>query len=334
MQVLMADQYKSLRTLKLRTCVKQTEIFRKDVGRLSLETLEVASWCRYQKVAGLTSAEMLLQSLQTLKSLRLGFENALAKSYARWDSMAPLQPNLGQITADFVSVLRDRTGERHTAVRLKELSLCGMDLTLLAPEISPIDFNFGGLTSLRLESCSNLPQALPKLRPQRQRPNANVGGLSNLCTFSVRIENGDDNTMRAIKAFLMITKPLKTLHFLFEGRTVESITPDVLERHGTSLDSLVWDTRLGPRCDIQSYEEPEQWSIDCFAIKRYCVNLKALGVSFPWEDADLDRGRPIISRVCSLLIAMVTRLIVTVDAAAISPERSRDLEYKKHAKFR
>ena len=333
MQVLMADQHNSLRTLKLRTCFRHPEILRKAFGRLSLETLEVASWCRYQKAASQTSAEMLFKSLQTLKSLRLGFENALAKRYARWDSMAPLQPDLGQSTADFVSVLKDRTSEWPATFRLEELSLCGMDLTPLAPEVSPIDFNFGGLTSLKLESCLNLPQALPKLRPQRKRHNTSVGGLSNLCILSVRIENGDDNTMRAIKAFLMETKPLKTLQFLFEGRSVESMTRDVLERHGTSLESLVWDTRLGPRGDIESHVEPEQWSIDCSIIKRYCVNLKALGVSFAWEDANLERGRPVFSRVYSLPIAMGARLTVTVDAAAISPERTRGLKYQKHAYF-
>ena len=302
MQLLVADQHKSLRNLKFGKCMEDREIFSIDVGGLSLEGLEMASLARRQRedspMANHAAAEMLLQSLQTLKRLRLGFENALGTYYAHASNTGDsfMGPYFGQRTADFLSVVKDRinsTGVLPTAIRLQELCLCGMDLDRLAPEVCPMDFNFDGLSSLRLDSCLNLPQALPMLVSQtQQRLHANVGGLSNLRSFSVRVEEGDNRTMRAIKDFLMITKPLKTLHFLYEGDHLESITQDVLERHGTSLESLVWDTRPGPRSLMEFYDETEQWSIDCSTIKRYCVNLKALGLSFAWDNAPLHKGRP------------------------------------------
>lgn len=315
-------------------------MFKKDVGPVSLETLEVASLASHRKnadrMANHTSAEMLLQSLQTLKRLRFGFENTLAKRYARWDSMVPPQPDFGQRTADFVSVLNDcmnSTDMLPTAIRLEELSLCGMDLNLLAPEVSPVDLNLGGLTSLRLESCFNLPQALPKLRSQGERLNANVGNLSSLRNFSVRVEDGDNSTLRGIKDFLMITKPLKTLYFLFEGKHLEHIAQDVLERHGSSLDSLVWETRSGPRYGIEYDESSEYWSTDCSVIQRYCVNLKALGLSFAWEDGPLQRGRPTTGPVSSSPVATVAVLIVTVDAPTISAEGTGGLKSKEYAEL-
>lgn len=298
LQLLLANQHKSLRTLTLRTCPYQGETFRNEVNHVSLETLEVASWGRHRNAMNYASAEMLFQSLQTLKRLRLGFENTLAKIYADGSRGRLLGPTFGQSTAHLLSVVKfvkdNVVGSlaRPTALRLEELSLCGMDLNQLAPGVSPINFNFGGLTSLRLESCLNLPQALPQLRSQGERLNANARGLSNLRSFSVRVEDGDNNTMRAIKDFLMIIRPLKTLHFLFEGKDAESITKEVLERHGTSLESLVWDTRSGPRCQIESNESSE-WGTDCSTINRCCVNLKALGLSFDWEIGPLlSRGRP------------------------------------------
>ena len=307
MQLLVADQHKSLRNLKFGKCMEDREIFSIDVGGLSLERLEMASLAHRQRednpMANHVAAEMLLQSLQTLRRLRLGFENALAKCYARSYNTGDIfmRPYFGQRTADYLSVVKDRintTGLLPEAMQLEELSLCGMDLNCLAPEVCPVVLNLGGLTSLRLESCLNLPQALPMLVSQTEKLNANAGGLFNLRSFSVRVEKGDNNsTMRAIKDLLMIIKPLKTLHFLCEGTHLESITQDVLERHGPSLDNLVWDTRPGPTCHVELYEVPAQWSIDCSTIKRYCVNLKALGLSLAWEEAPLHKGRPTIGPV-------------------------------------
>ena len=141
MLLLEAHQYKSLRTLSLRTCVDH-EKPKKDVGPMALETLEVASLACHQKkldrMVNHTSARLLLQSLQTLKRLRLGFEDTLAKRCARWDPMVAPGPDFGRRTAEFVLLIH-RINDTHMlpkAIRLEELSLCGMDLYYLRPEVS------------------------------------------------------------------------------------------------------------------------------------------------------------------------------------------------------
>ena len=151
---------------------------------------------------------------------------------------------------------------------------------------SPPMIQLDHLRSLQLHSCPDLGIAL--LRRGREQQNYKYYpplGLQ-LIELSIRHENTSPKFESILQDFLCSLGGLQTLHVLLQGSFSSHYLDPILAVHGTSLRSLVWDERQGPRLKLDVgtmalYDSTRRGHLR--TISRNCPKLRALGIALDWS---------------------------------------------------
>ena len=146
------------------------------------------------------------------------------------------------------------------------------------------------LTSLCLESCFNLGQSLSALCSRRS-PNA-PPLLPRLRSFKLRQESVDAVLRESLEAFLLATDGIVHLSVLLEG-WIQFLPPDCLVHHGSTLRTLVWDGRHGPRTrldELTNQASLRMMSRSLELICKSCPKLVELGLAV---EALSDSNQPV-----------------------------------------
>lgn len=249
-----------------------------------LSTLSIAELGR----TGFWPAQLPIRNLQNLRHVVLGSESLVAMSYAlrgRVDVEESRRVRITDAFALYMNATAQALGESSTSVvRLESLSVIGLDLLpFVKGSIEPV-FDFNSLSVLILESCAGLEAAFPLLMGAGAGRRKARSGLR-LHSLAIRHEDTSDPFAAAFETFLLSLKPLARLHVLLEGLYLVSIGLDkVLQVHGKSLRSLVWEERSEPRIglDETTYVPYDHQNLKLVA--KHCPGLKALGISLAWDD--------------------------------------------------
>lgn len=190
-------------------------------------------------------------------------------------------------TLHFCETLAERADPADISVpilKLESLKVIGWDLRpLVNGSYRPIT-DFNSLTSLILESCCGLYDALTMLTEVSN--GRTVSRLPNLQSLSIRNEHDEHRDFpRTLDYFLRSLSPLRTLHLLNSGAYIVRTSKHFLEIHGATLRTLVYDERLGQRHDLA-----DDRLVDLrdggrlTTIVKHCPNLVELGISLRWND--------------------------------------------------
>ena len=161
---------------------------------------------------------------------------------------------------------------------LESLGLCGLDVGTVVAGALGLEIDFAGLTALRLESCSGLNGVLADIvgrDTQRATP-------LRLTSFVLRHERANEAFTQHLTAFLTSFAGLRHLVLLVEGHPRAMCKAPILETHGKTLQTLVWDERKGPRLDTRSDTALVPNDNSLHGISQHCPNLTALGLSIKW----------------------------------------------------
>ena len=286
LSIVAKHQEASINTLSIRRFNGDCEI--KDLEHFAaggLSTLRIAELGR----GSLSPTELLIRNFSSLRHVVLGSESLIAKPYAldgRVDDEEDRRAQLTDVFAHFVNAIAPAlSGTSTSVVRFESLSLIGLDLfAFVKGSIEPV-FDFSSLSVLILESCAGLEAAFPLLMGAGAGRRKAKSGLR-LHSLTIRHEDTSDIFSPELEAFLLSLKPLACLHVLLEGTCQVTIELDkVLQVHGKSLRSLIWEERSGPRIGLEdetTYVPEDHQNLKLVA--KHCPGLKALGIALNWDD--------------------------------------------------
>ena len=192
-------------------------------------------------------------------------------------------------TLSFCKELGERANPAGVSVpvlKLESLKIIGLDLwPFVNGSFRPLT-DFSTLTSLILESCCGLFNALPMLTVVSG--GKTVSRLPNLQSLTIRNEDDDHpDLLRTLDYFLRSLSPLRTLHLLLSGDYDMRASKEFLKVHGATLRSLVLDERLGRRYDLVDDRLVDLRDAGRLTtIVKYCPNLVELGISVRWSNGD------------------------------------------------
>ncbi len=183
--------------------------------------------------------------------------------------------------------------------QLRELSLCGLDLTSLRPASIQQALFLCQLERLSLESCPGTAELLESIAgtfhwstyapdaPQSPRI------IPSLKHFLLRHENPTNALKDAVIRFLTSFTGLRGLSLLFENAAILERPSTLIAEHGPTLHTLVLESRLQPRehlsldtsrpFGVGGYSS-DLWVDTIDDISRLCPKLESLGMGFPWND--------------------------------------------------
>ncbi|ETI19738.1 hypothetical protein G647_08751 [Cladophialophora carrionii CBS 160.54] len=230
---------------------------------------------------------------KTLQSLCLGQEMQLIERYQQ--SRLGLYNQIPQPSEIFFT----SAYALDSFPQLRELSLSGLDVSLLRPASIPQALFFCRLERLVLESCPGSIELLESIAstfhwattaPEApQTPQA----TPSLKHFLFRHENPTTALKDATVRFLTSFTGLRTLSLLFENAAVLERPSTFIAEHGPTLETLVFESRIQPRehlsldtsrpFGVGGYSH-ELWEESINDIARLCPNLVELGMGFPWTD--------------------------------------------------
>ena len=241
-----------------------------------------------------TTARLVYKNRKTLQHLGIGLESRILEGFYN-DGLNVEEKNISD-SETFTVALRefDEDAESQAPMlQLQSLKMIGLDLRLMLYGHSLLDgestmrpiIDLQHLNSLSLESCLYLGTLLPLLA-QTSSDGDSVNNLPNLRSLTIRSERTHRLRSRSLASFLCALSPLKTLRILFSGGGVLPKLSDILLIHGATLETLVWEDRLGQREDLESDRLPldEECDIEDRAsdIAEYCPNLVELGIAVEW----------------------------------------------------
>ena len=223
-----------------------------------------------------------MHNRKTLKHLHLGILSTIAR--------CPNQnrPNHGlptSFTEKAKRALPPSDPEMGT-LSLENLGLYGRDLGHVVGGAVGFQIDIKILTALRVESCSGLNEAFTVLVGN---DNSTLSALK-LTSFFLRHEEGSLTFAQNLTLFLTAFTGLKHLTLLIDGqRHVDAMgKASILEMHGETLLTLVWDERSGPRQRSKTSKDTAVFARfskndDLGLISQKCPNLTALGLCIRWE---------------------------------------------------
>ena len=276
----------SINTLKFREYNRNWESA--DLANLKMKTLTTLGMAELGIVDSLAT-ELLAKNLETLRHLRLGSELELAEQYAKGGYMHFDEEERFDLAHAFREILQTKVAAINepstVVVQLESLSLIGLHLRTFVDGLFAPEFDFNSLRMLTLESCCGLEEAFPLLLGPKDGTRKAKSALG-LHTLAIRHESTGLAFSRAFEKFLLSLKPLTHLHVLLESPSDYNIKlRKILQIHGKSLRSFLWDEKIGPRRDMA--EDNHVCSPDhenLATVARYCPGLKALGISLDWRD--------------------------------------------------
>lgn len=237
---------------------------------------------------------------QCLKHLCLGAEAATLKQYH--DPFSPREPPVNTNIQKLIDSIEKKYNEyelmraakdndedyqklmergilKNPWLRLDSCELNGLDASMLMnPNFALLDVK--NLTCLNLLNCSGLERAFAIISGQ-----GNLQGQSNLKlrSFGLRHKTFDTTFRPQLSNFIRSLSGLTNLAVLLE--TPEQPPDDlkfILEPHGKSLESLVWDERIAA-AEFQYFLTPSTPCSQIKDIKQCCPYLVELGIPMDWR---------------------------------------------------
>ena len=273
LRLLYERQEANLRTLSCTRFSLPDSIPKSVIGAiysLSVESMDIE--CCWE-------ATMILKNAATLNHLRLGFVSRIAHDFAlkrrpQYDQMSDL---FSETMDDFLSDVNPR----RVPLSLESLHLCGLNLGLVLQGKMALDIDFAKLTQLRLESCPELSSAFSILMDPARSSNFALGALKDLF---IRLEDPDAHISNSLESFLTSIHGLIHLRVLIDNALADQDLEPILEVHGKTLRTLVWDERSGRRTRLDASTSLLSTDLQRLqVVSQKCPSLTVLGIALDWE---------------------------------------------------
>lgn len=245
------------------------------------EDIELMQW----------TAWLLANNHKTLKRLCLGAEPSIVRWYYNEHDVG--RESIDTTVAWLVEQIMDsehiwEQDMERFSLSLEVCELKGMPLgRLIAPNF--FLFRVSTLTSLSLESCWDFQYAFRILATEKNERGQPLASDLRLQEFRLRYEEFDPEFRAELISFLCSIQGLKHLAILLETDYKAKSIKKVLEKHGGSLQSLVWDERRKrPVNFLPENKLPKHLPIGSFCarivdIATYCTQLRELGIPADWR---------------------------------------------------
>ncbi|KAL8707116.1 MAG: hypothetical protein Q9225_007822 [Loekoesia sp. 1 TL-2023] len=232
--------------------------------------------------------DIIVQHSDSLEHLCLGAEASAYKFYATSDQH--IHRNIDNILDEMLEHL-DEITEAHSETEgtdthllaLTMLEFKGINVSkLIKPGFHLQNWRY--LKSLTLESCYGLEQVFSFLVDEKNEQGLSLRSDLRLHSFHLRHESCSQQFKVQLLDFLSSISGLVDLSILLETNDQQQGFQKVLETHGRSLKTLVWDERTRMRDDYisqEGYKLPSYQQLD--SIAKYCPNLVELGVLLEWR---------------------------------------------------
>ena len=303
--------------------IYKTPTYKSTVDFSALTTLDAGDIDPY--FACFWPSKSLANSHKSLIHLKLGCERFLALSYLDKNDLMTASAAL-EFTQNLDNDIRDHLPARFqeysksklesslptSILTLESLHLVGIDCGYTPEMGEPTMLDIDNLTSLCLESCFNLGQSFPA--PSSLRSPDAPSLLPQLRSFRLRQESSDASFQDGLKAFLLALKGLVHLSILLKG-SGPFFPPDCfVGNHGSTLRTLVWDQRLGPRERLDASTNtatPSMMSRFLIKIVKKCPNLRELGLAvnaLTNEEHSVSQLSPFSQKIKAYLFGSLTRI--------------------------
>ena len=235
-----------------------------------LQSLVITDLNIDQKCEG--PSRLIMQNRTTLKHLVLGILSTIAR--------CPIQdrPN-HKLPISFTEMAKETSPSSDLEMEilsLESLALIGLNLEDIVgggPFGLGIDINI--LTALEVKSCSGLNEAFTFLVGRH-------AAAFKLKSFFLRHEEESPAFAQNLTDFLTSFTGLKHLWLLIEGQSRALNKGPILEMHGKTLRTLVWDERKRPRKGTNKDTALFLRNNGLGLISRKCPGLTALGLCMQW----------------------------------------------------
>ncbi|KAL8828374.1 MAG: hypothetical protein Q9170_006625 [Blastenia crenularia] len=228
------------------------------------------------------TADLVIDNQASLRHLCLGAEPTGLRRYhiggEQWQD--DIDSTVSEVADNIQDFYKDKYSERLSESSILDLETCEIKGITVWRIINPVFalFNLGSLTSLSLESCRGLEDLFHMLTTHK---NKYASPDLRLRSFYLRHEDSDQHFRRLLVNFLCSIPGLSHLSILLEiDYDPQSFTP-VLEKHGASLQSLVWEERVERRQAFQMNTGYPPYNI-LVDIAEHCTQLAELGISVDW----------------------------------------------------
>ena len=243
------------------------------MSSLSVESMDLdGDLCKWPSV-------MIIKNAATLKHLRLGFIGRIAHDFAI--SWLPQYDAMSKLFSKTIGYLLPYWNRRRVHLSLESLHLCGLNLGSVLQGKIALDIDFTTITQLRLESCPGLSLAFSIFMGPAFLSKSALGALKDLF---IRLEEPDAHFSNILETFLTSIPGLVHLRVLIDYALANQDLEPILEIHGQTLRTLVWDERRGPRiCLDVSTSLLSTGLRKLKVISQMCPSLTILGMALDWE---------------------------------------------------
>ncbi len=254
---------------------------------------------------------VVARSCLTLRHLHLGCQTIASRG-----GLTFAQPDIvTERLFDLIEQeLTDKGNEQRFSMLLETLSLNGMSFNRIVQGVTRSVIDFSGLVTLVLESCCDITEAFTTLRQETQDSSSKqvTNSLTSLKNFTLRHERSDVPFQNAFEVFLCSLPPLEKLHILLEGGLKRLELESILNVHGKSLQSLIWDETRGPRISPDHDQILVRGGTGHLGvISRLCPSLISLGIALDWDKVakcPVTRNKvPVMSIPVSFLVLTLCR---------------------------
>ncbi len=241
--------------------------------RLAITDLNTEQSCEWP-------SKLIAHNRSTLRHLCLGIKNTIAREYATYSP-----PNRGGFPGSFAEAVKGVLPANEQVLMpmlsLETLVLYGLNLEEVATGALGLMIDFNCITVLKLDSCHGLEDAFPLLMGNDFQSASQ--SVLRLTSFFVRHKDSSQNFAQHLATFLTSFTGLRKLVLLLEGQNQAMSKAPILEKHGKTLQKLVWDERRGPRNDTKTDTFLHLKDNNLLLISVKCPNMMALGLPMRWD---------------------------------------------------
>ena len=252
--------------------------------------------------------DLIARNLHHLQHLELGLEERMVNDYHHGGVQR--QHELSKsIYKRIQEVIKQTDAEIICAMPLLSLGLCGLDFQSFIAGDDKFTVNFHRLTSLKLESCSSLIGAFNILANHGLRSDSNLD-IRSLKKLMIRQEGATNDFSIKLADFLVSLSGLESLEVLLEGSRKGLRLLPILEKHGETLHTFVWDERIQRRISLDKCPSLNKlWMENLEYISQTCPNLVALGICTHWKSV-ISQNVDSSMAVCGLCLTLSDSLMM------------------------